>query len=111
MPIRFIWFQKFCADSAAGSVGSRRFKAVSRYQPANWSLLEGETARLMAAGMPAIFQATFVADGFVINCDVLTPGAQSGTWDVYEIKGLREYCKLDTYAMWKIWRVLREKVS
>ena len=24
---------------------------------------------------------------------------------------LREYCKLDTYAMWKIWRVLREKVS
>ena len=46
-----------------------------------------ETARLMAAGTSAIFQATFVADGFLIKCDVLLPGATLGTWDVYEIKG------------------------
>ncbi len=46
-----------------------------------------ETARMMAAGTPAIFQATFISDGFLIKCDVITPGAIPGTWDVYEIKG------------------------
>ncbi len=46
-----------------------------------------ETARLMAAGTPAIFQATFVADGFIIKCDVLVRGDGPDTWDVYEIKG------------------------
>ena len=46
-----------------------------------------ETARLMTAGTPAIFQATFVADGFMIKCDVLQKGQATGTWDVYEVKG------------------------
>ena len=30
-----------------------------------------ETERLMQAGTPAIFQAKFVADGFIAKCDVL----------------------------------------
>lgn len=46
-----------------------------------------ETRRLMAAGTDAIFQATFLADGFYTKCDVLKRGATPGTWDVYEIKG------------------------
>ena len=45
-----------------------------------------ETERLMASGVPAIFQATFAVDGFIAKCDVLVPGA-AGTWDIYEIKG------------------------
>lgn len=46
-----------------------------------------DTRRLMEAGADAIFQATFLADGFYTKCDVLKRGATPGTWDVYEIKG------------------------
>jgi Domain of unknown function(DUF2779) len=46
-----------------------------------------ETRRLMAEGTEAIFQATFLADGFYTKCDVLKPGAAPGTWDILEIKG------------------------
>ena len=46
-----------------------------------------ETRRLMAGDMDAIFQATFLADGFFIKCDVLKRGVAPGTWDVFEIKG------------------------
>jgi hypothetical protein len=37
----------------------------------------------MAVGTDAIFQATFVADGFIAKCDVIAGSA----WDIYEIKG------------------------
>ena len=46
-----------------------------------------ETLRLMAGSTDAIFQATFLADGFFTKCDVLKRGAVPGTWDVFEIKG------------------------
>jgi len=46
-----------------------------------------ETRRLMAENTEAIFQATFLADGFFTKCDVLKPGAVLGTWDILEIKG------------------------
>lgn len=41
---------------------------------------------LLAKKVPAIYQPTFIADGFVIRCDVLKWDAQSGKWDLYEIK-------------------------
>jgi Domain of unknown function(DUF2779) len=44
-----------------------------------------ETQRLMAGSTDAIFQATFVADGFIAKCDVLVWGGSA--WDIYEIKG------------------------
>jgi hypothetical protein len=44
-----------------------------------------ETQRLMAASTDAIFQATFVADGFIAKCDVLVRAGSA--WDIYEIKG------------------------
>ena len=46
-----------------------------------------ETRRLMAGGTDAIFQATFLADGFYSKCDVLKRGVKAGTWDILEIKG------------------------
>jgi hypothetical protein len=46
-----------------------------------------ETRRFMAVETEAIFQATFLADGFFAKCDVLEPGAVPGTWDILEIKG------------------------
>ena len=46
-----------------------------------------ETRRLLADGVDAIFQATFLADGFFAKCDVLKRGATPGTWDLFEIKG------------------------
>jgi hypothetical protein len=39
----------------------------------------------MAASTDAIFQATFVADGFIAKCDVVVWGGSA--WDIYEIKG------------------------
>src|SRR6516162_9141515 len=44
-----MWFQKFCEDRVAASAGSRRVRAVWRYQSANRNLELGATARLMAA--------------------------------------------------------------
>jgi hypothetical protein len=46
-----------------------------------------ETRRLMADGTEAIFQGTFLADGFFTKCDVLKLGATPGSWDIFEIKG------------------------
>jgi hypothetical protein len=46
-----------------------------------------ETQRLMASNVQAIFQATFAVDGFIAKCDVLAPGVEPGTWDIYEVKG------------------------
>jgi hypothetical protein len=46
-----------------------------------------ETRRLMAGNTNAIFQATFLADGFFAKCDVFKRGATPGSWDVFEIKG------------------------
>lgn len=45
------------------------------------------TAALIAARVPAIFQATFLVDGFLIKCDVLVPGKEANGWDLFEIKG------------------------
>jgi hypothetical protein len=46
-----------------------------------------ETRRLMAGDTEAIFQATFLADGFFAKCDVLKRGAMPATWNLFEIKG------------------------
>jgi hypothetical protein len=46
-----------------------------------------ETEQLMAAETPAIFQATFVVDGFIAKNDVLAYDKNNGCWDLYEIKG------------------------
>ncbi len=45
-----------------------------------------ETTRLMATGVPSIFQATFIVDGFQVRSDVLTH-TETGGWNLYEIKG------------------------
>jgi hypothetical protein len=47
----------------------------------------GETRAIMAGDTDAIFQATFLADGFFTKCDVLKRGVTPGTWDLFEIKG------------------------
>src|ERR1700683_3349800 len=39
--MRSMWFQKLWEDSQAASAGSKRVRAVCRYQSANWSLLAG----------------------------------------------------------------------
>ena len=46
-----------------------------------------ETRRLLADGADALFQATFLADGFIAKCDLLKRAATPGTWDLLEIKG------------------------
>ena len=47
-----------------------------------------ETARLITAKTPTIFQATFAVDDFLVRCDVLTLHANTDTWNLYEIKGV-----------------------
>ena len=46
-----------------------------------------ETERLMLSKVPAIFQGTFVVDGFIAKVDVLGYDSETKRWDVYEIKG------------------------
>ena len=46
-----------------------------------------ETERLMLSEVPAIFQATFVVDGFITKVDVLAFDKENKRWDIHEIKG------------------------
>ena len=46
-----------------------------------------DTERLMDAKTPALFQATFLVDGFLAKNDVLAYDAANDRWDVYEVKG------------------------
>jgi hypothetical protein len=46
-----------------------------------------ETERFMLAKVPAIFQATFVVDGFITKVDVLAYDKANDRWDICEIKG------------------------
>lgn len=45
-----------------------------------------ETVRLMAAQTPAIFQSTFIIDGFIARNDVLRWNDATHQWDLYEVK-------------------------
>ena len=46
-----------------------------------------DTERLMDAKTLALFQATFLVDGFLAKNDVLAYDAANDRWDVYEVKG------------------------
>jgi len=45
-----------------------------------------EIDALIAKKAPAIYQATFISRGYIIRCDVLKWNAETGKWDLYEIK-------------------------
>lgn len=45
-----------------------------------------EVDGLIVKKVPAIYQPTFIADGFVTRCDVLKWDAATLKWDLYEIK-------------------------
>jgi hypothetical protein len=45
-----------------------------------------EIDALISQKTPAIYQATFIADGYIIRCDVLKWNAETKKWDLYEIK-------------------------
>ena len=46
-----------------------------------------QTAKLMKAKTPTIFQATFLVDGFIAKTDMLVYDALNDKWDVCEVKG------------------------
>jgi hypothetical protein len=46
-----------------------------------------ETTKLLTGKVPAIFQATFITEGFLARSDVLKYDAASDSWYLYEIKG------------------------
>lgn len=46
-----------------------------------------ETVRLMTAKIHAIFQATFIVDGFIARNDALVFDSANNRWDLYEVKG------------------------
>jgi len=45
-----------------------------------------ETDLLMAKKVPAIYQPTFIVDGFIIRCDFLVFNKETGKYDLYEVK-------------------------
>ena len=53
-----------------------------------------ETLRLMASKTPTIFQATFIADGFLVRNDMLKYDPLEEKWDLFEVKGTNSM-KLD----------------
>lgn len=53
-----------------------------------------DTRRLMAEHTPVIFQATFIADGFIVRNDALKWNSETNLWDLYEVKGTNSM-KLD----------------
>ena len=46
-----------------------------------------EVDLLMTQKVSAIYQPTFIADGYIIRCDVIVWNKLSSNWDLYEIKG------------------------
>ncbi len=48
--------------------------------------IKKEVDALLAKKVPAIFQPTFIADGFIIRCDMLVWNGETEKWDLYEIK-------------------------
>ena len=46
-----------------------------------------ETDLLMSQKVPAIYQPTFVADGFIIRCDFIVYNQETDKYDLYEVKG------------------------
>ena len=46
-----------------------------------------ETVRLMTAKVPALFQATFIVDGFIARNDALVYDEDNSCWNLYEVKG------------------------
>ncbi|MBP9697939.1 MAG: DUF2779 domain-containing protein [Candidatus Moranbacteria bacterium] len=53
-----------------------------------------DTRRLMTEHMAALFQATFIVDGFIVRNDVLKWNPGTNLWDLYEVKGTNSM-KLD----------------
>lgn len=53
-----------------------------------------DTTRLMASKAPAIFQATFIKDGYIVRNDMLKYNPETDLWDLYEVKGTNSM-KLD----------------
>ena len=48
--------------------------------------IKKEVDALLAKKGVAIYQPTFVADGFIVRCDMLAWDAKTSKWDLYEIK-------------------------
>lgn len=48
--------------------------------------IQKEVDTLISRKTPAIYQATFIADGFIIRCDVIKWNPETSKWDLYEIK-------------------------
>jgi hypothetical protein len=46
-----------------------------------------ETTKFLTARIAAIFQATFITDGFLARSDVLAWDSASESWQLYEVKG------------------------
>ncbi len=53
---------------------------------AKGSETQKEVDALIANKVPAIYQPTFIADGYIIRCDMLVWNAETDKWDLYEIK-------------------------
>lgn len=45
-----------------------------------------ETARLMTEKTPTLFQATFIADGFIVRNDMLSYDPLENSWNLFEVK-------------------------
>ncbi|MBN8541874.1 MAG: DUF2779 domain-containing protein [Deltaproteobacteria bacterium] len=55
-------------------------------KPWEFSKLSDQTRAAIESGVPAIYEASFQADGLFARIDILRRGAKKGQWDVIEVK-------------------------
>lgn len=63
------------------------FKGFVEVESRGFKEFKEEVDGYLSQKVPAIYQPSFVVDGFIIRCDFLVWNKKTGKWDLYEVKG------------------------
>jgi CRISPR/Cas system-associated exonuclease Cas4 (RecB family) len=63
------------------------FKGFVEVKSRGFKEFQAEVDSYLNLKVPAIYQPSFVADGFIVRCDFLVWNKQTIKWDLYEVKG------------------------
>ena len=66
---------------------SKQFSGLVEIKSVDFSEFKKEVDQLIAKKVSAIYQPTFVIDGFICRCDFVVYNSKTKKWDIYEVKG------------------------
>lgn len=80
--------RQFDEGHEVGELARRSFPGGTLIDGKPWefSKLSEQTAEAIEAGAPAIYEASFLADGLFARIDVLKRSSKKGYWDLIEVK-------------------------